>query len=52
MKNLSKLVFTIIAIVIVCELIGAKSITLGPGKLVLLPMLYAVIIGILVTPKI
>lgn len=52
MKNLSKLILTIIAIVIVCELIGAKSITLGPGKLVLLPMLYAVIIGMLVTPKV
>lgn len=32
-------------IVVVCEWIGAKQIPLGPGVLLFLPMLYAMIIG-------
>lgn len=32
-------------IVIICELIGAKKVPLGPGVLLFLPMLYAMIIG-------
>lgn len=37
-------------IVIVSELFGIKKIPIGPGAVVLLPMLYAVIIGLLITP--
>jgi hypothetical protein len=32
-------------IVVVCEWIGAKKISLGPGVLLFLPMLYAMVIG-------
>lgn len=46
-----KLHFIVIAIVIISELIGKFSINLGIGKVVLLPMLYALIIGILCTVK-
>ncbi|SFL00983.1 Protein of unknown function [Halogranum rubrum] len=40
---------TVLAIVVVAELIGEISFPVGPGQVVLLPMLYAVVIGILVT---
>lgn len=44
-------VFALI-IVIVCEMIGTKKIALGPGVLLFLPMLYAMIIGAVVSlPK-
>ena len=44
-------VFAII-IVVICELIGMKSFKLGPGVLLFLPMLYAMIIGAVVSlPK-
>lgn len=46
-----KLHFIVIGIVIISELIGKFSINLGIGKVVLLPMLYALIIGILCTVK-
>lgn len=48
LKNF-KLHFIVLCIVIVSELIGKFSINLGIGKVVLLPMLYALIIGILCT---
>lgn len=37
---------TVLAIVVVTELIGTHGITIGPGVILLLPMLYAVIIGL------
>jgi hypothetical protein len=47
-----RLYVTVLLIVIITESIGIIQIPLGPGKVVLLPMLYAVIIGILITPDI
>jgi hypothetical protein len=47
-----KLYITVLVIVIVCELIGINRIKVGPGSIVLLPMLYAVIVGILITPDV
>ena len=47
-----KLHLTVLVIVIICELIGTYKFAVGPGSLVLLPMLYAVIIGILITPDV
>lgn len=38
-------------IVIISEFIGIKKFAVGPGTVTLLPMLYAVIFGMLVTPK-
>ncbi len=35
----------------IAELIGVKSFKVGPGTIVLLPMLYALIIGIFTAPK-
>ena len=46
-----KLTLTVLAIVIVTEMIGTQSFSLGPGQVVLLPMLFAVIIGIVITPE-
>lgn len=51
MKDFGKLVLVVVGIVILCELFGVKAIKVGPGSIVLLPMLYAVIIGMLVTPR-
>ena len=42
----------VLAIVIVTEIIGIIRIKVGPGSIVLLPMLYAVVIGILITPDV
>ncbi len=47
-----KLYLTVLVIVIITELIGIFKIPVGPGVVVLLPMLYAVIIGILITPQV
>lgn len=47
-----KLHLTVLVIVIICELIGTHKFIVGPGSLVLLPMLYAVVIGILITPDV
>lgn len=44
------LYLVVILIVIVSELIGTHKIPLGPGLVVLLPMLYAVVIGIALSP--
>lgn len=49
-KNLIKLMITAFSIVIGCELIGEYTVNIGPVALVLFPMLYAVIIGIIITP--
>lgn len=40
---------TVLTIVIVAELIGTQTYPLGPGQIVLLPMLFAVIIGIAIS---
>jgi hypothetical protein len=50
MKNIK--LHVIVAIMIaIAELIGVKSFQVGPGKVVLLPMLYALILGVLTTPS-
>lgn len=45
-----KLYLTVLVIVVICELIGIIKIPVGPGNVILLPMLFAVIIGLLITP--
>ncbi len=50
MRN-KKLHLLAIGLVVIAEFIGKKSIKLGVGTIVLLPMLYAMIIGVLLTPK-
>lgn len=49
-KNLIKLMATAFLIVVTCEFIGEYTVNIGPVSLVLFPMLYAVIIGIIITP--
>lgn len=49
---LFKLYILVFIIVIISELIGIKKFAVGPGSVVLLPMLYAVIIGLVITPGI
>jgi len=49
-KNI-KLHVTILALIIVAELIGTHTVSIGIGTIVLLPMLYALLLGILTTPK-
>lgn len=50
MKNI-KLHLIALVIVIIAELIGKHSFDIGIGKIVLLPMLFALIIGVLTTTK-
>ena len=50
MKNI-KLHAIILALIVVAELIGTHTITIGIGRIVLLPMLFALLLGILTTPK-
>ena len=50
MKNL-KLHAIVLALIIVAEMIGTHTISIGIGRIVLLPMLYALLMGILTTPK-
>ena len=45
-----RLFFAVLVIVMISETFGIKKIPIGPGAVVLLPMLYAVIIGLLITP--
>ncbi len=47
-----KLYITVLIMVVITEFIGIHKIPVGPGTIVLLPMLYAVIIGILITPQV
>jgi hypothetical protein len=47
-----KLYVAVLIIVAVSELIGIHKFPAGPGTVVLLPMLYAVILGIIVTPQV
>ena len=46
-----KLHAIILALIVVAELIGTHTITIGIGRIVLLPMLFALLLGILTTPK-
>ena len=48
-RNLYIIVFII---VIISEFIGIRKFSVGPGSVVLLPMLFAVIIGLVITPGI
>jgi len=48
----AKLYIAVLVIVVITELIGTHKFPVGPGTVVLLPMLYAVIIGILITPQV
>lgn len=50
MKNV-KLHMLVLVLVIVSEAIGKFSWKIGHGTIVLLPMLYALIMGVLLTPK-
>lgn len=50
MKNI-KLHLIALAIVIIAELIGKYTFDVGIGTIVLLPMLFALVIGIFTTPK-
>lgn len=49
-KNLIKVMLTAFIIVVACEFVGEYTVNIGPVALVLFPMLYAVIIGIIITP--
>lgn len=51
MKNI-KLHITVLVLVILAELVGIIKIPIGNASIVLLPMLYALIVGILLTPKV
>ena len=48
----ARLLLTVLVIVIITELIGTKKLNVGIATIVLLPMLYAVILGVLVTPDV
>ncbi len=50
MKNI-KLHATVLVLVIISELIGTKAFKFGVGQIVLVPMLYALLLGIFTTPK-
>lgn len=50
MKNV-KLHLIVLGLVIVSELIGVIKIPVGIGSIVLLPMLFAMVFGVLLTPK-
>lgn len=49
-KTLLKLVITTLIIIVVTEMIGKISIPVWRVSIVLFPMLYAVVIGLLITP--
>jgi hypothetical protein len=50
MKNI-KLHIIVLLIVCISEFIGVKSFKVGPGSIVFLPMLFAMVIAIFLTPK-
>lgn len=49
-QNFIKVMTVTFLIVVVCEFIGEKTLKFGSVALVLFPMLYAVIVGIMITP--
>ena len=50
MKSI-KLHLIVLVIIVIAELIGNIVINVGIGKIVLLPMMYALIMGVLTAPK-
>lgn len=50
MKNV-RLHLLVLVLIIISEFIGVISIPVGVGNIVLLPMLFAMIMGVLLTPK-
>lgn len=46
----AKLILTALVIIIISESIGTQSIDIGIGTVVILPMLFAVLIGMIITP--
>lgn len=50
MKNI-KLHLLVLGLVVISEFIGVISIPIGIGNIVLLPMLFAMVFGVLITPK-
>ena len=50
MKNI-KLHALVFGLIIIAEMIGVAKFKVGVGTIVLLPMLYALIIGIFLAPK-
>lgn len=50
MKNL-RLHLTVLILIVIAEWIGNIVITVGIGKIVLLPMMYALIMGVLTAPR-
>jgi hypothetical protein len=50
-KRYLKLHLIVLVLVVIAELIGTKSYKLGPGTIVLLPMLFALLLGLLTGPK-
>lgn len=50
-KTMINSFFVVLVIVMISEFIGIHKIAIGPGTATLLPMLYAVIFGMLVTPS-
>jgi len=52
LKKYWKISAIVLVLVVICELIGQKRIQVGPGFLLFLPMLYAVVLGGLISwPK-
>ncbi|WP_315121641.1 DUF3100 domain-containing protein [uncultured Clostridium sp.] len=49
-KNYKKIFLVVMIISLVTELIGARNLEIGVVKIAFFPMLYAVIIGMLITP--
>ena len=50
MKNI-KLHALVLGLIVIAELIGVAKFKVGVGTIVLLPMLYALVIGIFLAPK-
>jgi hypothetical protein len=50
-KNI-KLHVIVLILIVIAEFIGTINIQVGPGRIVLVPMLYALILGILLTLKV
>ena len=46
-----KLHLVVLGIVVISELIRQRRFTIGPGVVLLLPMLYALVLGVLTTPR-
>ncbi|KAK2274155.1 DUF3100 domain-containing protein, partial [Clostridioides difficile] len=49
-KHFIQVFLTCLILVVICEFIGQRTIAIGKASIVLFPMLYAVIIGLIITP--